>query len=104
MKNPAKSDSTPVAASAAAPAAAPKRRARPKASRKGKNAGLVVELAGPRRYISVPTGRAVDLHNYLRGHHVRSAYPEPAYTGVDNIELHKDIDVDAVQALLDDWA
>lgn len=82
--------------------AAPKKPTRPRAPRRGKN-GLRVELAGLRRYISVPTGRALDLHNYLRGHHVRSAYPEPAYTGMDSIELHKDIDVAAVQALLNLW-
>ncbi len=64
---------------------------------------LCVQVDGKRRYISVPTGRAIDLHNYLRGNRVRSAPPEPAYTGFDSIELANDIDVVGVQALLNVW-
>jgi hypothetical protein len=87
------------------PAVVKQRTATPKARapRKAKKGALVVETAGLRHYISVPTGRAIDLHNYLRSHHVLSAYPEPAYTGMDSIELAKGIDVDAVQALLHAW-
>jgi hypothetical protein len=70
---------------------------------KQKHASLSVETEGKRRYISVPASRAKELHNYLRSNKVRSAPPEPAYTGVDNIELAQDIDVVGVQALLDDW-
>ena len=69
-----------------------------------KKASLCVELTGKRRYISVPAGRAKDLHYYLRSKHVRSAPPEPAFTGFDNIELAADIAVVGVQALLDDWS
>ncbi len=69
-----------------------------------KNAALSVEANGKRRYISVPAGRAKDLHNYLRSNKVRSAPPEPAYTGYDNIELAQDIDVGGVQALLNNWS
>jgi hypothetical protein len=64
---------------------------------------LSVQADGKRRYISVPAGRAIDLHNYLRTHRVRSAPPEPAYTGFDSIELANDIDVGGVQALLNAW-
>ena len=47
--------------------------------------------------------RANDLHNYLRSNRVRSAPPEPAFTGVDSIELAKDIDIGGVQELLNAW-
>ena len=65
--------------------------------------GLRVQAEGKRRYISVPAGRALELHNYLRSNRVRSAPPEPAFTGFDNIELANDIDVGGVQTLLDRW-
>ncbi len=68
-----------------------------------KKANLCVQLDGKRRYINVPAGRAKDLHFYLRSKNVRSAPPEPAFTGFDNIELATDIDVGGVQALLNDW-
>lgn len=64
---------------------------------------LRVQADGHRRYISVPSGRAMDLHNYLRSNRVRSAPPEPAFTGFDSIELANDIDVGAVQTLLGAW-
>ena len=67
---------------------------------KTKQARLSVEIDGRRRYISVPVGRAKELHDYLRGNSVRSAPPEPAFTGFDNIELAQDSDVGSVQALL----
>jgi hypothetical protein len=65
--------------------------------------GLCVEAYGKRRYISVPQGRAKELHAYLRSNKVRSAPPEPAYTGFDSIELANDIDVVGVQTLLNAW-
>ena len=64
---------------------------------------LSVQIDGKRRFISVPAGRANELHIYLRTNKVRSAPPEPAYTGFDNIELACDIDVGGVQGLLDAW-
>jgi hypothetical protein len=64
---------------------------------------LAVQTDGTRRYITVPAGRATELHTYLRSKNVRSAPPEPAYTGSDYIELAKDIDVGSVQALLDNF-
>lgn len=70
---------------------------------KSRKVSLLVELDGKRRYINVPAGRAKDLHLYLRSKYVRSAPPEPAFTGFDNIELAADIDVHGVQAILDDW-
>jgi len=68
-----------------------------------KKARLRVQAEGLRRFINVPADRARDLHAYLRGHGVHSAPPEPAFTGVDNIELARDIDVRGVQALLNNW-
>src|SRR5262249_49173697 len=65
--------------------------------------GLHVQSDGKRRYISVPAGLARELHNYLRTHRVRSAPPEPAFTGFDSIELADDIDVAGVQTLLNSW-
>jgi hypothetical protein len=70
---------------------------------KPKKTSLRVEADGKRRYISVPAGRALDLHNFLRTNHVRSSPPEPAFTGFDCIELAHDIDVGGVQTLLDAW-
>lgn len=64
---------------------------------------LSVQEDGKRRYISVPSARAQDLHTYLRNHRVRSSPPEPAYTGFDSIELAHDIDVAGVQQLLNSW-
>lgn len=64
---------------------------------------LRVQADGNRHYISVPVGRATDLHNYLRSNRIRSAPPEPAFTGFDRIELALDNDVDGVQALLNAW-
>ncbi len=70
---------------------------------KKKKSPLLVQAEGNRRYISVPTERAGDLHEYLRSNRVRSAPPEPAFTGFDSIELAKGIDVEGVQALLNAW-
>jgi hypothetical protein len=71
---------------------------------KQKGPALRVKIAGTRCYISVPNGRANALHTYLRSKNVRSSPPEPAYSGVDYIELAADIDVGSVQALLNDWS
>jgi hypothetical protein len=68
-----------------------------------KKAALRVQTDGKRHHIDVPVDRAWDLHNYLRSNRVRSSPPEPASTGFDSIELAKDIDVAAVQALLNAW-
>lgn len=62
-----------------------------------------MQADGTRRFISVPSGRAMDLHCYLRSNRVRSAPPEPAFTGFDSIELAKGIDIDAIQTFLDAW-
>ena len=70
---------------------------------KRKQSSLSVESDGKRRFISVPAGRAQELHHYLRSHRVRSAPPEPAFTGFDSIQLDHDIDVGGVQALLNAW-
>ena len=64
---------------------------------------LRVQANGCRHYISVPAGRAIELHNYLRGNRVHSAPPAPSYTGFDSIELANDIDIANVQALLNAW-
>lgn len=65
---------------------------------------LRVEEDGNRRYISVPSGRATDLHSYLRSNRVLSAPPEPVYTGTDHIELPRGVDPSGVQKLLDAWS
>ncbi len=64
---------------------------------------LRVQADGKRHYINVPAGRALDLHNYLRTHRVRSAPPQPSFTGFDSIELANGIDVGGVQVLLNAW-
>jgi hypothetical protein len=70
---------------------------------KAQRVKLRVEEDGKRRYISVPSERAGDLHVYLRSNRVSSAPPEPAYTGTDYIELPRGVDVGSVQTLLDAW-
>jgi hypothetical protein len=70
---------------------------------KQKKGTLCVQVDGKRRYISVPAGRAKDLHNYLRSNRVRSGPPQPAYTGFDSIELANDDEIGRVQALLNAW-
>src|SRR5262245_16799978 len=70
---------------------------------KKKKVPLKVQTDGKRHFISVPANLAQNLHAYLRGHRVRSSPPEPAYTGFDAIELAADLDVPAVQALLNAW-
>lgn len=68
-----------------------------------KKSVLCVQTDGRRHYISVPEGSAKDLHLYLRNNRVRSSPPEPAYTGFDSIELGANVDVAAVQALLNEF-
>jgi hypothetical protein len=70
---------------------------------KQKTAPLRVQADGARRFISVPSSRAMDLHRYLRSNRVHSAPPEPAFTGFDSIELAKGVDIGAIQTLLDAW-
>jgi hypothetical protein len=70
---------------------------------KKKQSALTVESDGKRSFISVPAGRSQELHAYLRKNHVRSAPPEPAFTGIDSIQLGDDIDLSGVQALLNAW-
>ncbi len=71
---------------------------------KQKKVAMRVQVEGHRRFISVPSGNAIDLHNFLRSNKVRSSPPEPAFTGFDSIELANDIDVPGVQALLNAWS
>jgi hypothetical protein len=75
-----------------------------KKNAKAQKLKLRVEEEGKRRYISVPSARAGDLHDYLRSNRVFSAPPEPAYTGTDYIELNVGVDISRVQALLDAWS
>ena len=71
---------------------------------KAQRVKLRVEEDGKRRYISVPSERAGDLHAYLRSNRVISAPPEPVYTGTDYIELSREVNVGSVQTLLDAWS
>ena len=71
---------------------------------KHKKGALRVESHERRHFISVPAGRALDLHYYLRSNRIPSAPPEPSFDGVDCIELPRTIDVDAVQTLLNAWS
>ena len=64
---------------------------------------LNVQCDGKRRFICVPAERAPELHAYLRNNHVRSAFPEPVFTGFDSIQLGDNIDPANVQALLNAW-
>jgi hypothetical protein len=64
---------------------------------------LRVQADGTRHYIHVQAGRALELHNYLRSHRVRSFPPQPSFTGFDSIDLANGIDVGRIQALLNAW-
>ncbi len=64
---------------------------------------LCVEASGSTCFINISQSSAQELHLYLRSHGVRSAPPEPSYTGFDRIELGKGVDPQQVQRLLDAW-
>ncbi|HTU21082.1 MAG TPA: hypothetical protein VMG10_23720 [Gemmataceae bacterium] len=64
---------------------------------------LKVLAVGPRCSIEVPSVRAAALSVYLRQHGITSDTPEPSSSGVENISLHRGVDVKRVQALLDAW-
>lgn len=70
---------------------------------KAKKDTLNVQAEGKRRFITVPASKAQELHRYLRSNRIQCAPPEPAFTGVDNIELRPNSEVAGVQALLDAW-
>jgi hypothetical protein len=70
---------------------------------KKRNGSLKVLVDGKRRYITVPSGRAVALHAYLRSNRVIAAPPAPSFTGFDSIELVEGRDTTAVQDLLKCW-
>jgi hypothetical protein len=70
---------------------------------KKKRGALCVESNGKRHFICVPSGRAQDLHHYLRNSRVHAAPPEPSFNGFDCIELPNCPDIDIVQTLLNDW-
>jgi hypothetical protein len=64
---------------------------------------LQVTSEGSRRFISVPSGVARDLHAYLRKNHVRCEPPQPLHTAMDQIEIARGTDAEHVQALLEGW-
>ena len=64
---------------------------------------LKVDVDGKRRFITVSSGRASALHDYLRCHRVVAAPPAPSFTGFDCIELAEGRDTTAVQNLLKVW-
>ena len=65
---------------------------------------LTVLTADKRCSIHVPSGRAAALLALLRWHGISSDTPEPIYTGMESIALHRGVDAKKVQALLDAWA
>jgi hypothetical protein len=64
---------------------------------------LIVATEGTRNFVNVPSGFAAALHYFLRAHCVLTSPPEPLWTGTDCIQLGKEADATAVQALLDEW-
>jgi hypothetical protein len=44
------------------------------------------------------------LLTFLRRHGIASETPEPSSTGMESIVLHRGVDVQKFQALLDAWA
>jgi hypothetical protein len=58
---------------------------------------------GVLQYVSVDTGDAVSLRDYLRHHGVACSPPEPYSTGRDSIQLGRTVSIEAVRALLDAW-
>jgi hypothetical protein len=65
---------------------------------------LKVVTVGKRCSIDVPSARARALLAHLRKHGIASDTPEPSSTGMENIALHRGVDVEKVQDLLDAWA
>jgi len=64
---------------------------------------LRVEGSGAGHCIRVPSNRAEALHAYLRARRVLASPPQPCTAEIDSIQLGKGTDLDAVQALLDQW-
>jgi hypothetical protein len=65
---------------------------------------LSVVTEGKRHFINVPSGFGPSLHSYLKENGVHCGSPEPAFTGIDTVELHKSTRPEPVQKLLDQWA
>jgi len=63
-----------------------------------------VESSGGRRYIHIASRRAEALHSYLRARGIQSDPPSPCSKDVDSIRLYPNVDVKAVQAILDQWS
>ncbi len=64
---------------------------------------LQVIVDGKRRYITVPSGYAAELHAYLRSHSVMASPPAPSFTGFDTIELAGSCNAGAIQNLVNSW-
>jgi len=63
-----------------------------------------VESDGARRYIRIASRRAESLHSYLRARGIQSEPPSPCSKDIDSIRLPANVDVKAMQAILDQWA
>jgi hypothetical protein len=65
---------------------------------------LKVTVSGPALFIQVPSNRAMELHRFLRSRGVSTNPPAPCSDDIDTIDLGKGTNVQAVQALLDQWS
>ena len=62
-----------------------------------------VLTAGTRSYIDIHPSRGLALTEHLRSHGVHCSPANPSCQDVDSVELPKGVDVQAVQALLENW-
>jgi hypothetical protein len=64
-----------------------------------------VELfkVGSHRVIHVPAGRGDELRIHLESHGIPAAVSRVAEAPFDRLELQGDVDIGAVQAILDHW-
>jgi hypothetical protein len=65
---------------------------------------LKVVTVGKWCSIDVTSARGADLLAFLRRHGISSDTPEPSSSGMENTTLHRGVDAQKVQALLDAWA
>jgi hypothetical protein len=64
---------------------------------------LKVYPAGEQKVIHVPNGRGEELRVHLESHGIRSKVSPPAQTPFERLEVEGNVDVEALQALVDQW-
>ncbi len=64
---------------------------------------LKVFPAGDQFVIHVADGRGEELRAHLASHGIRSLVSPPAQTPYERVEVERDVDAEALQAIVDQW-